>query len=179
MPRSMRSHLPQSKCRTAKNLPVIPGPTSKIPPAGATAENWSDLLGLLPSRTGRGRRHVVDGIQPRLRTLPPIGEESPAALRRMCAKRFFLRLRTPAWSVRQDEISVPDIGQVSEEFVVPGEAIDIDLHDAQIRHRGAEMRIHHGAKMAIEVVWRDIHLIGFCGGCNFHRLPHPVPGRVD
>ena len=68
---------------------------------------------------------------------------------------------------------------MGEEFVVPCQAIDIGFHDAQVRHRRAEMGIHHRAEVAIEIMRRDVHFVVFGCGCDLHRLPHPVPGRVD
>ena len=57
-------------------------------------------------------------------------------------------------------IPVHDFGQMGEQFVVPSEAVDVDFHDPQVRHRRAEMRVHHAAEMAVEIMRRDVDLVG-------------------
>src|SRR5258707_3251498 len=65
------------------------------------------------------------------------------------------------------------------QLVIPSEPIDVDLHDAEIRDRGAEMRVHQAAEMAIEIVRRDVDFMGVRGGSDLHGLPDPIPWRVD
>ncbi len=76
-------------------------------------------------------------------------------------------------------MTVDKFRDVVEQFMIPGNAVDVGLHDAQIRHRRREVRVHHRAQMAIEVVRGDVDLmrVGGCG--DFHRLPDAVPWRID
>src|SRR5258707_11939629 len=69
----------------------------------------------------------------------------------MRAQPFFVGLGAPARAIRNHEMAVLDLGQVGEQLVIPSEPIDVDLHDAEIRDRGAEMRVHQAAEMAIEI----------------------------
>ena len=66
-----------------------------------------------------------------------------------------------------------------KQLVIPGQPVDVDLHDPQMRYGSSKMGIHHRAEMAVKVVRRDGHLVGLGGGGNFHRLPDPVPHRID
>src|SRR5262249_40589914 len=97
----------------------------------------------------------------------------------MCAKSFLVRLGAPSRSVGKHEIAILDVGRMSEQLMIPGEAINVYLHDAQIGNGGAEVRVHHGAEMAIEIMRRDIDLESFRRGRNLHGLPHAVPRSVD
>jgi len=97
----------------------------------------------------------------------------------MGAQAFFVGLGAPSRPVRNDEVAVDVFRQVREQLVVPRETVDIGFHDAQVRHRRAEMRVHHGAEMAVEIVRGDVDFEVLGGGGDFHGLPHPVPRRVD
>ncbi len=66
-----------------------------------------------------------------------------------------------------------------EQLAVPGQAVDVDLHDPQIGGGGSEVDIHHRCQMAVEIVRRDVDLKGVRRGGDLDRLPHAVPHRVD
>ena len=97
----------------------------------------------------------------------------------MRTQPFFIGLGAPTRAIRNHEMAVLDVGYVGEEFVIPGEAIDIDLHDAQVRHGGREMRVYHGAEVPVEIMRRDVDLVRLGERGDLHRLPHAVPHRVD
>jgi hypothetical protein len=112
--------------------------------------------------------------------VPTIYLQQPTLiLRRVGAQAFLVGLGAPAGAIRHDEMAVDNVRHMREQFVVPREAIDVSLHDPQIRHGCREMCIHHGAEMAVKIMRRDVDLEMFGGGSDLHRLPHPVPGRVD
>ncbi len=79
-------------------------------------------------------------------------------------------------------------GTMRDQLVVPGEPVDVGLHDAQVRHRRAEVRGHHGAQVAVEVVRRDVDLVRLgqrrhlhatarCRSRACRRWRHPWPAR--
>ncbi len=53
----------------------------------------------------------------------------------------------PAGSIQEkDEVPVLDGLQMGKQLVVPGQSVDIDLHDPKRRKCGSKMRIHNGAE---------------------------------
>ena len=109
----------------------------------------------------------------------PVIQQPALALRRMGAQAFLVGLGAPAGAIRHDEMAVDNLRHMREQFMVPRQPVDVGFHDPQIRHGGGEMRVHHGAEMAVEIMRGDVDLEVFGGGGDLHRLPHPVPGRVD
>ena len=61
-------------------------------------------------------------------------------------------------------------GRDGHEVVVPGHRVGIDLHDPEVRHDGAEVGAHHGREVAVEVVRRDVDLVGVGHGGDLQRL---------
>ena len=57
--------------------------------------------------------------------------------------------------------------------------VDVDLHDLEVRHRGAEMRADQAAEMAVEIVRRDVDLVGVGHRRDLQRFEDAVPGHVD
>src|SRR6185295_11388119 len=84
--------------------------------------------------------------------IPAVVQQPALALRRMRTQAFLVRLGAPTRTIGNDHVAVDIFGHVREQLVVPGQAIDVGLHDAQIRHCGAEMRAHHAAEMAVEIM---------------------------
>ena len=109
----------------------------------------------------------------------PVVQQPALALRWMGAQAFLVGFGAPARAVRHDKMAVDDLGHMREQFMVPRQAVDVGFHDAQVRHGGREMRVLHGAEMAVEIMRGDVDLEMFGGSRNLHRLPYPVPGRVD
>ena len=76
-------------------------------------------------------------------------------------------------------MAVLDLRHGGEQRVPPRHLVDIDLHDAQVRHGGGEVDVHHRAQVAVEVVRRDVDLAGFRASRDLHGLRDAVPHRVD
>src|SRR5260221_14529737 len=85
------------------------------------------------------------------------GPRSPAW--RVGAHRRLVDIGAPARAARQAEGAVLDDRRNRHQIVLPRHVVDVDLHDAEIRHRGAEMRAHQGREMAVEIMRRDIDLV--------------------
>ena len=111
--------------------------------------------------------------------LRAVVEQAGLALGRVGADRLLVGVAAPAGPVRHDEVAVLEHRRVVDQLVVPGQAVDVGLHDAQVRHGGREVRVHHRAQVAVEVVRRHVDLVRLGAGRDLHRLPHAVPGRVD
>src|SRR5947209_6336445 len=82
-----------------------------------------------------------------------------SVLRRPCPDGFFVYVDPPSRTRRQDEFAVLDCRDNRIEFVAPRSAVDVDLHDPEIRHDRAERRADGTAQMAIEIMRGDIDLI--------------------
>src|SRR6516164_7431675 len=76
-------------------------------------------------------------------TRHPVRRTASARMRR---ERVLVGLSAPAGAIGYDQMPRLDLRRVRHQLVVPGEAIDVDLHDAQVGHRGGKMRVHHGAQ---------------------------------
>ena len=74
----------------------------------------------------------------------------------MRAQALFVGLGAPARPIRNHEMAVDKLRHVREQLVIPRQPIDIRLHDAQVRHRGAEMRVHHPPEVAVEIMRGDV-----------------------
>ena len=66
-----------------------------------------------------------------------------------------------------------------DQIVLPRNVVDVDLHDAEVRHGRAEVRAHRAAEVPVEIVRRDVHLVRVGHRCDLVRLPGAVPGHVD
>ena len=77
----------------------------------------------------------------------------------MRRERVLVGLSAPAGAIGHDQMPRLDLRLVRHQLVVPGEAIDVDLHDSQVGHRGGEMRVYHGAQVTVEIVRRDVDLV--------------------
>src|SRR5262252_9261277 len=88
-------------------------------------------------------------------------------------------LRAPAGSGGQGEIAVFHVGLHGDDVVVPWHHVGIRLHDTQVRHHCAEVGAHHGGERPVKVVGSDVDLVGVGHVRDLHRLPHPVPWRID
>src|SRR4051812_2720977 len=75
----------------------------------------------------------VSDMSPTPRGLPP------GLTRGMVAHRGLVHLHAPAGTFRHDQLAVLDCRRIQEQLVAPGDAVDVDLHDAEIRHDRAEM----------------------------------------
>ena len=76
---------------------------------------------------------------------------------RMGADRLLVELRPPSRPGRELEVSVLDLGRMGHEIVLPRDVVDVDLHDPEVRDRGAEVGAHQGGEVPVEVVRGDIH----------------------
>src|SRR3954466_14880160 len=165
MQRSMPRHLLQSRCRTGTCSSVTRVPTST---------GWCARCGVETAARGgsdrlRGQMSLMSADEaPRLRGFSSVVQQTAARLRRVRAKSFFVGFGAPTWAVRNDEISILDVGQMSKELVIPRQSIDIDFHDPQIRHGRAEMSVHQRAEVAVKVMRRDVDLEGVRGSSDLH-----------
>src|SRR5688572_10673764 len=73
---------------------------------------------------------------PRSRFPAAVIQQALQPLRGMRLQSLLVRLGAPAGTVGNDEVPLLDIREMGEELVVPFEPVDIDLHDAQVRHGG-------------------------------------------
>ena len=62
---------------------------------------------------------------------------------------------------------------------LPRHVVDVDFHDAEVGHGGAQVGAHQGRQVAVEIVRRHVDLVGFGHGGDFQRLPDAVPRHVD
>src|SRR4029077_9585446 len=85
----------------------------------------------------------------------------------------------PTWLGRHDQLAALYARRVGNEIVLPGHVIDVDLHDAEVRYRCAEVGAHQSGHVTIEVVRRAVDLVGLGHSRDLHRLKDPVPGHVD
>jgi len=97
----------------------------------------------------------------------------------MGADCLFVGLCAAARLVGHDKVAVLEARRLGEQILVPRQAIDVDFHDPQIRCGGREVCVHHRGEVAAKVVRGDIDLMGVRGGRDLHRLPDPVPHRID
>ena len=97
----------------------------------------------------------------------------------MLPDRRLVDVGAPAGLGGQDQVAVLDARRLGDEIVLPGHVVDVDLHDAEVRDRGAEVRAHQRRHVAVEVVRRAVDLVGLRHGRDLHRLEDAVPGQVD
>src|SRR5262245_18179125 len=102
-----------------------------------------------------------------------------ASLRSMLPYRGLIDICAPAGLRRHDQVPILDTRRLRDEIVLPGHIVDVDLHDAEVRDRRAEMGAHQRRHVAVEVVRRAVHLIGLSHGGDLHRLENAVPGQID
>src|SRR5207248_8037326 len=81
----------------------------------------------------------------------PAEIENPRLLRRVRPQTILVWLGAPAGRVGHDEVTVLDRRHHGEPFVVPCQPVDVGFHDALVGHGGAEVRVHHGAQMALVI----------------------------
>src|SRR4051812_30138487 len=62
--------------------------------------------------------------------LLPVVQQPALALGRMRAQAFLVRLGAPAGTVGDDHVAVDILRHMGEELVIPGQTIDVGLHDA-------------------------------------------------
>jgi len=74
--------------------------------------------------------------------------------------RLLVHFGAPARSIGQHELAVLDHGNMRHQLVPPWHVVDLDLHDAEVQHGGAEMRAHHAGEVAFVVVRCDVGLAG-------------------
>src|SRR3989441_6292773 len=82
-----------------------------------------------------------------------------ALLRRVGTHGLFVDRGTPARAHRQEGMAVPYLRLHPHEGGVPRHRVDIDLHDAEGWHDGAEMGGHPPRPVSVEGVRRPIHLV--------------------
>src|SRR6266851_4082758 len=100
-------------------------------------------------------------------------------LRRMRAYEFLVNVGAPAGALRQDKVAILDDRGHGDDVVLPFDVVDVDLHDFEVRHHGAHMRADQRAEMAVEIMRRDIDLVGVSHGRDLDRFEDTVPGYVD
>ena len=64
---------------------------------------------------------------------PPVVQQAPEHFCRVRTDGFLVGFGPPARRVGNYQVSVLESRHGAEHLVVPGKAIDVDLHDAQIR----------------------------------------------
>jgi len=62
------------------------------------------------------------------------------SLWRVGADKFLVDVGTPTRPLRQYEIAVLDDRRMGDDVILPGEVVDVDLRDFEVRRRGAHMR---------------------------------------
>src|ERR1700728_1956849 len=67
------------------------------------------------------------------------GWRSALPFRRVRADEFLVDVGAPAGTGRQQQIAVLDDRRLGDDLVLPFHVVDIDLHDLEVRDRGAEM----------------------------------------
>ena len=97
----------------------------------------------------------------------------------MSLDSFFVNITSPTRSIRHNKVAIDDFRYMGHQVVYPRHMIDIDLHNPEIRHGCTQVRTHHGRQMTVEIMRRDIHLMGICNGGDFLGLPSTVPGYID
>jgi hypothetical protein len=97
----------------------------------------------------------------------------------MRANRVLVRHDAPTRALRHKQMSVYKFRHMVKQLMVPGDAVDVRFHDAQVWYRRRKMRVHHRAKMPVEIVRGDVHFVCLRSCRYFHRLPYAVPWRVD
>ena len=97
----------------------------------------------------------------------------------MCGEGFFDGLGPPAGRVAQHEVTVDVVGRDGHDLVVPGDPVDVGLHDDDVRGCGRPVGVHHRGEVPVEVVRSDAvaHAVGHRG--HLGRLPEAVPDAVD
>src|SRR5581483_8129334 len=107
-------------------------------------------------------------------------EDALTALpRRMSLHRVLVNVGAPAWLGWNDQVTVLNARRLGDEIVLPGHVIDVDLHDAEVRYRCAEVGAHQRGHVAIEVVRSAVDLVGLGHRRDLHRLEDAVPRHVD
>src|SRR3984957_11820062 len=98
---------------------------------------------------------------------------------RMRGDRGLIDVGPPTDAGRQQQFTVLDFWNMRDEVVLPRHILDIDLHHAEVGDGGAEMRAHQRAEMTVEVVRRNVDLIGVAHRGDLVRLEYAIPGDVD
>src|SRR5260221_9478417 len=160
---------------------LIPATSRKANPEISPAARISVRDGVNSSR----RRGVtMRAILPYACIFPVLYRRRPpragsSASRRMGAQSRLVDIGAPARPGRQHQLAVLDDRRDGDEVVLPRHVVDVDLHDAEIRHRGAEMCAHQGREMAVEIMRRDIDLVSVGHRRDLDRLGETVPRHVD
>src|SRR5882757_2513793 len=86
------------------------------------------------------------------------GKRESVSLHRMLAQAGLVHLDAPAGALGQDVVALVEHRRHIDDLVAPRHAVDIDLHDAEVRNGGAEMRADGAGEVAVEIVRRHVHL---------------------
>ena len=86
----------------------------------------------------------------------------------MVAEGFFVGFSTPTRPVIEYNITVFYGWGMAEKVCIPGNPVNIDLHDTQIGDSCGKMGTHHAAEVAIKIVGRYVHLVSIGCCCYFH-----------
>src|SRR4051812_2997563 len=78
---------------------------------------------------------------------------------RMGLETLLVHLDAPSRPLGQEVVAVVEHRWLVDDLVAPRDAVDVDLHDAEVRHRGGEMRADGARQMAVEVVRRHVDLV--------------------
>src|SRR4029077_11182634 len=89
---------------------------------------------------------------------------------------LFVDVGAPAWLGRHDQLAVLYARRLGNEIVLPGHVIDVDLHDAEVRYRCAEVGAHQSGHVTIEVVRRAVDLVGLAIAAIFIASRMPFQG---
>src|ERR1700712_3776423 len=84
----------------------------------------------------------------------------PSSLRGPSPYSPLINLHAPARPGGQHELTILNGRRRHNKLVAPRDAVDVNFHDPEIRHDGAEMRGDGAAQMAVKVVRRDVQFIG-------------------
>src|SRR5262249_20697068 len=100
-------------------------------------------------------------------------------LGRMRADDRLIDGRTPTGAGGEEKIALLDHLRLGEERGFLRRLADVDVHDAEVGDRGAEMRAHDIGERSVEIVRGDADLVSVGHGGHLRRLQEAVPLRVD
>src|SRR6266851_7753931 len=89
----------------------------------------------------------------------PGGPRSRQSPDRILAQPRLIDLDAPARPRGQYVVAFVEHRRRVDDVVAPRHAVDVDLHDAEVRHGRTEMRADGAGEMAVEIVRRDVDLI--------------------
>src|SRR5262245_46146696 len=91
-------------------------------------------------------------------------------LGRMRADDRLIEGRARAGAGGAETLAVREHVRLGEDLAFPRHLVDVELHDAEVGDRGAEMRTHDIGERAVEIVRGDVDFVGVGHGGHLRRL---------